>query len=343
MVFNCAPSGGLMTGGWGPPDGFRLAGATTFNVGGVLSTDAKVEMMCRFGEVHFIYASTNYLHTLTEAFRRHGISPRDRFPMLHSIYFAAEGSSLEWARATEEFWGCDLFEGYGSTQATGFAYTGCFPREPGGARNRAILHALEWHNLVEVIDPATGEPAAAGEEGEIVLTNLDIEGSPVIRFATGDKARYMPHGDCVCGRAWDGIEAGSVGRYDDMLKIRGNNVWPVAVDAAVFANPEIAEFAGRVYVDERGRTGAQVRLALKPEYAKADAETRAAVLARVRDDIKVKTNVTMEVVEVPRDELPTFTYKARRWVDARREGYDRTVRAAQRETAKEVGDHDRKR
>jgi phenylacetate-CoA ligase len=165
----------------------------------------------------------------------------------------------------------------------------------------------------------------------------------VIRFATGDKARYMPHGDCVCGRAWDGIEAGSVGRYDDMLKIRGNNVWPVAVDAAVFANPEIAEFAGRVYVDERGRTGAQVRLALKPEYAKADAETRAAVLARVRDDIKVKTNVTMEVVEVPRDELPTFTYKARRWVDARREGYDRTVRAAQRETAKEVGDHDRKR
>ena len=48
-------------------------------------------------------------------------------------------------------------------------------------------------------------------------------------------------------------------------------------------------------------------------------------------------------IEVPRDELPTFTYKARRWVDARREGYDRTVRAAQRETAKEVGDHDRKR
>ncbi|NIR98187.1 MAG: phenylacetate--CoA ligase, partial [Gammaproteobacteria bacterium] len=54
---------------------------------------------------------------------------------------------------------------------------------------------------------------------------------------------------CTCGCAWDGIEAGTVGRYDDMMKIRGNNIWPAAVDDVVFALPELAEYAGRVYFD----------------------------------------------------------------------------------------------
>ncbi len=321
VAFNCVPTGGLMTGGWGPPDGLRVGGATAFNVGGVISTDAKIDLMCRFGEVHFIYASTNYLHTLTEALRRRGISPRQRFPMLKALYIAAEGYSPKWALAIEEFWGCRLHEGYGSTQGAGWSYTSC-PARPRSAEREALLHGLEWFNLTEVIDPDTGRPARPGEEGEIVLTNLDIVGSPVIRFSTRDKARYFPHDACGCGRPWHCIQAGSIGRYDDMMKIRGNNVWPVIVDAAVFGNEEVAEYTGRVYVDDLGRTEVLIRLAFKPEVAAAPSERRAALLQTIGAQIKARTNVQMSMVEVPRSELPIFDYKARRWKDERQKGYD---------------------
>lgn len=324
VVFNCVPTGGLTTGGWGPPDGLRIGGATAFNVGGVISTDAKIDLMCRLGEVHFVYASTNYLHTLTEGFRRRGLSPKQRFPMLKGLYIAAEGYSLEWAMAIEAFWGCRLHEGYGSTQGAGWSYTSCPNTERSRDRD-ALLHALEWFNLTEVVDPDTGQPVGPGEEGEIVLTNLDIVGSPVIRFGTRDKARWFPHDACGCGRPWHCIQAGSVGRYDDMMKIRGNNVWPVTVDAAVFSHEEVAEYTGRVFVDEQGRTEVLLRVAFKSGFADAPKDARHALLQRVSEQIKARTNVQMRLLEVPRSELPIFDYKARRWSDERRKGYDDAV------------------
>lgn len=324
VVFNCAPAGGLTSGGWGPSDAFRQAGATTFNVGGVISTDAKIDLMCRFGVVNFIYASTNYLHTLTEALRRRDIRPKQRFPMMRALYVSAEGYSPVWAQSIEEFWGCPLHEGYGSTQATGFAYTSC-PSTPRQQEGRHLLHALEWMNLTEVVDPDTGKHVGPGEEGEIILTNLDIQGSPCIRFSTRDKARWFPASACSCSRPWHAIEAGSVGRYDDMMKIRGNNVWPITIDTVVFSHPDVAEYAGSVYVDDAGRTEVLVRIAFKPEAAGAPVASRAALLQDIAGAIKQKTNVAMTVTEVPRSALPTFDYKARRWKDERQSGYDKSA------------------
>ena len=325
IAFNCAPAGGMTSGGWGPPEGMRQAGASVLNVGGVLSTDAKIDLMLRFGAMHFIYASTNYLHTLNEALRRRGIDPKTTFPMMKALYIAAEGYSPRWAQAVEDFWGCQLHEGYGSTQAAGFAYTSCpSVRRSSGRPN--LLHALEWWNLMEVVNPDTGEQVGPGDEGEIILTNLDIIGSPCIRFSTRDKARWFPHSACSCGRPWHCIESGSIGRYDDMIKIRGNNVWPIAVDVAVFAHSEVAEYSGRVFVDDLGRTEVTVQVAFKPDFATAAQDARTAMLQRIATDIKMKTNVAMILVEVPRSELPTFEYKTRRWKDERQAGYDRAAR-----------------
>ncbi|BBK38523.1 phenylacetate-coenzyme A ligase [Allostella sp. ATCC 35155] len=320
MALNCVPTGGLTTGGWGPPEGFRIAGATAFHVGGTLSTDAKIDLMLRFGEVHFIYASTNYLHTLSEAFRRRGIVPAEAFPMMRAIHIVAEGYPLEWARGIEQFWGCRLHEGYGSTQGAGFIASTC---EAGVVRDdgrRGLMRLLEWINYVEIVDPDTGLPVAPGEEGEIILTNLDIEGSPVLRFSTRDRARFVPWQECGGGRAWNCLETGTIGRYDDMLKIRGNNVWPLAVDTAVFAEPEVAEYVGRVFVDEAGRTRVQIRLALKDVHAGMGDEARRTLTGRLGQRIKERTNVQMELEIVARRELPEFTYKARRWTDERKEG-----------------------
>jgi phenylacetate-CoA ligase len=104
-----------------------------------------------------------------------------------------------------------------------------------------------------------------------------------------------------------------------MMKIRGNNLWPLTVDAVVFGHGAVEEYAGRVYVDEAGRTEVEVRLGLKAS-APRDGSACAALCREVAARIKAATNVQMRVHVVAREALPTFTYKARRWTDERREG-----------------------
>lgn len=181
------------------------------------------------------------------------------------------------------------------------------------------MRLFEWEHLVEIVDPATLEPVKPGEVGEMVVTNLSVEGSPVVRFRTGDAARFIPWQEAG-GGAWNAIECGTIGRFDDMMKIRGNNVWPSMVDAAVFAHGEIGEYAGRIYTRE-GRTEVEVRIAVAEHKADLCAEERARLVRSVREAIKQRTNVWMDVREVPRSEFGEFAYKARRWTDERQQGY----------------------
>jgi phenylacetate-CoA ligase len=321
IAINCVPAGGLTTGGWGPGEGLRIVGATAFHVGGTLSTEAKIDLMLRIGEIHFIYASTNYLHTLTEALLRRGLEPKRAFPTLRTLFIAAEGYPLEWAERIETLWACRLQEGYGSTQCAGFgASTGADGvMSPSGGRG--LMHMFEWETLFEVLNPTTLEPVVSGEIGELVVTNLLIEGSPVIRFRTGDAARFISHRDTASGRAWNAIECGTIGRFDDMLKIRGNNVWPSAIDAAVLSYGEVAEYAGRVYTSADGKTEIEVRLAITEHAETLDSAARARLLEAIRATIKERTNVWMTLVICARNELPEFSYKARRWKDERQQGY----------------------
>jgi phenylacetate-CoA ligase len=321
VAINCVPAGGLTTGGWGPGEGLRIIGATAFHVGGALSTDVKIDLMLRIGEVHFIYASTNYLHTLTEALLRRGLEPAKAFPMMRTLFIAAEGYPVEWAERIEALWGCRLQEGYGSTQCAGFGASTCADGALSASGGRGLMHLFEWETLFEVLDPATLEPVQTGEVGELVVTNLGIEGSPVIRFRTGDAVRFVAHRDTKSGRAWNAIECGTIGRFDDMLKIRGNNVWPAAVDAAVFAFPEIADYAGRVYTSDENKTEVELRLAFADYHRGSDPDAQSHLVESVRTAIKERTNVWMQVVVCPRGELPEFSYKARRWKDERQRGY----------------------
>jgi phenylacetate-CoA ligase len=318
-AINCVPAGGMTTGGWGPGEALRIMGATGFHVGGNTSTEAKIDLMLGLGGIHFIYASTNYLHTLTEALLARGITPREAFPAMHGIFIAAEGYPLEWAAKIEEHWGCRLQEGYGSTQLNGFGGStgsaGVF-REDG---RRGLMRLFEWEHLIEIVDPETGAPVRPGEQGEMVVTNLSVEGSPVVRFRTGDAARFVPWQECG-GGAWNAIECGTIGRFDDMMKIRGNNVWPSMFDAAVFAHPEIGEYKGRVYTRD-GKTEVEVKIAVADHHANLCTEERAALVQSVRAAIKQRSNMWVDVCEVPRAEFQGFAYKARRWVDERQDGY----------------------
>lgn len=320
VAVNCVPAGGMTTGGWGPGEALRIIGATGFHVGGSMSTDAKIDLMLRLGGVHFVYASTNYLHTLTQAMLKRDIVPRQAFPNMHGLFIAAEGYPLEWAAAIENNWGCRLQEGYGSTQCCGFGASSGASGVFGKDGARGLMRLFEWETLFEVVNPETLEPVASGEIGEMVITNLSIDGSPVMRFRTGDAARFIGWTDTGSDSAYNAIECGTIGRFDDMLKIRGNNVWPNAVDAAVFAHAEIGDYAGRVFTQD-GKTEVEVRLAFAEHAANMTQGDCARVLASVRDRIKQRTNVWMTVLEVPHDMLPQFSYKARRWKDERQQGY----------------------
>ena len=319
IAINCVPAGGMSTGGWGPAEGIRLAGATGLHVGGVLSTEAKISLMKKLGKVHFIYASTNYIHTLTQAILQSGVIPAKAFPMMKAVFIAAEGYPVEWAQELKANWGCPVHEGYGSTQGAGFIASTCDHGVVRSDGQRGRMHLFEWAHIAEVIDPDTGLHVNPGEEGELILTNLDIQASPVVRFSTKDRVRWNPYNFCNCGLPWNTLEAGSIGRYDDMIKIRGNNIWPVTIDQIIFKHTEISEYTGRVSVDGANKTNVEICIAFKINAC--DDDKAASLIELIRKEIKDQTNIWIDFKVVLASELPEYTYKARRWRDERKEGY----------------------
>jgi phenylacetate-CoA ligase len=158
------------------------------------------------------------------------------------------------------------------------------------------LHIIEESYFAEIIDPKTGAPVANGATGELVLTPLGREASPLLRYRTGDLVRR---------RAGEGfvLEGGILGRSDDMLVVRGVNIFPSAVDAIVRALPEIAEY--RVHVT---RNGAMTELAIEIESDDGTSASRLA--AKLTESFTLRIPVT----RVAAGSLPRFELKARRWV-----------------------------
>ena len=117
------------------------------------------------------------------------------------------------------------------------------------------------------------------------------------------------------------IEAGTVARYDDMMKVRGQNLWPDAIDKIVFELGDIEEYAGLVYVDKEGREIVELAVEFKRDGLPSE-ENRVRRVAELSREINLKLNVRMELREAPHLTLPRFEFKTRRWVDQRRLGRD---------------------
>ncbi len=296
--------------------GFQHYGLRTFAVGN-MDGQARLEMMRRFSP-HFFSTGPVYLRRLTTLCHELGIEPRRDFPALKAIKLGSFGFDVPWAREMEVFWGAKLIDTYASTQAGGGIASTCEHGTYLADGRRGLMHFPEHKVYAEVLSPETSEPAREDEEGEVVLTSFGREAMPILRFRTGGKVVFKSHRQCACGRPFDGIEAGTVSRYDTMLKIRGMNLWPEAVDAIVLAHPQVDEYNGRVEVADNGRELARVMLCFKPEVP-ADAAQRARVLVELRAQIKARTGVAMEVQEVQPGEIERFTYKERRWRDQRRQ------------------------
>ena len=167
------------------------------------------------------------------------------------------GSIPATRRRLEEAWpGATVFDHHGMTEVGPVTYQ-C-PAQPG------ILHVLEQAYLPEIIDPDTGEPVENGATGELILTTLGRHGSPLLRYRTGDLVKAISDQPCACGRHDLGLDGGILGRADDMVVVRGVNVYPSAVEEIVRSVGGVAEY--RVEINQAD-TLTEMSVEVEPEAA----------------------------------------------------------------------------
>ncbi len=259
---------------------------------GGLSTGARLKMLLDNRATVLLCTPTYALH-LAECAREQGVAIRG---VLRAIIVAGEpGGSIPATRARiEDAWQARVFDHTGMTEIGPLAIE-CSAR-PGG------LHVLEDDYFAEVVDPVKGEPVSPGDIGELVLTNLGRLGSPLIRYRTGDFVRVDPS-PCPCGSPWMRLEGGILGRTDDMIAVRGNNVYPSALENVIRRFPEIGEY--RVTIDQ---TVSLTAVRVEFEASIDGLEERLAIA--IRDALLFRA----EVSRVPTGSLPRFEMKARRVV-----------------------------
>ena len=309
---------GTMTGGMLSYEGLRIFGASPLPLA-VFNTNQRIDTMRRFN-VHHILTTPAHLARITNICMERGLDPKKGFPRLKGITLSTEPFSVSWALQMEELWGTVIHDIYGSTQLNlNYAITCKYGVVPDG--QFGYYHLADYFALVEVLDKETDKPAKYGDWGEPVVTTFSREAMPLIRFRSNDRVRILPPVRCACGRESAIWEVGTISRYDDMIKIKATNVWPQAVDEAVFSFSEIEEYNGRVFITEGGLEVAAVTVEFKKTAL--DDKVKATILKGLSDKIKEVTQVTMSVEEVPHGTLPRFEYKARRWTDERVEGLER--------------------
>ena len=227
---------------------------------------------------------------------------------VRTLLTGLEGVGLSYVQRLEEAWGAKAFDRFGCAQMRadflfscefGFGSTG----SPG------VLHAIDPFVLVEVLDPVTGLQVADGEYGEIFVTSLFHRDTPLIRCRLYDGGIYRAPGSCACGRSFSGIEVGSIGRTDGVKKIKGINVYPQAVDKAIFSVPGVEEYHIRLF--SKGEADiAQVTVMLGEDGVGSLVNHADMVADSLRHATGLRFDVVLGSVE-------HSEYKVARWTDER--------------------------
>jgi phenylacetate-CoA ligase len=249
-------------------------------------------------QVTVLFCTPTYALRLAEVARQHELDLPASAVRIIIVAGEPGGSIFATRQQIETAWGARVFDHSGMTEIGSLGIE-C-PENPAG------LHLLETECLAEVIEPATGNPLPPGQTGELVLTNLGRWGSPLLRYRTGDLVRIDPR-PCPCGRSWVRLEGGILGRTDDMIYLRGNNLYPSALEAVIRRFAEVAEY--RVHV-EQPESLPVLKIEVEP-LPKAKANGLAERISRaIRDELLFRA----EVATVPAGTLPRFEMKAKRIV-----------------------------
>ncbi|SDX23973.1 phenylacetate-CoA ligase [Marininema mesophilum] len=312
-VFHNAYGYGLFTGGLGMHYGAELLGAVTVPVSGG-NRSRQITLIHDFAP-RGVAGTPSFLLSLAEMMMAEGVDPLDT--SIEYGIFGAEPWSEEMRQALEGIWGIDALDIYGLSEVIG----------PGVSmecrEGKNGLHIAEDHFLPEIVDPNTGEPLSDGQEGELVFTSLTKEAFPILRYRTGDIASLTREA-CRCGRTHARMSR-IKGRIDDMLIIRGVNVFPSEIEPVVLGMKEFAPHY-RLLVNRVDTLDAlTLEVEVNPEFFgtkggshfdPTDDESHR-LSANLRQRLKEILGVTTEINLMEPGTLPRSEGKAVRVIDQR--------------------------
>lgn len=285
---------------FGPFIGFWLAFQAAERIGclcipgGALGSAARLRLMIDSGAT-VLCCTPTYALRLAEAAREEGVSLKST--RIRTLIVAGEpGGSIPGVRQriADAWHGARVLDHHGMTEIGPVTYE--------SPRRAAALVPIESAYAVEIIDPKTGAEVEVGETGELVLTALGRAGSPLLRYRTGDLVRKIFIGKQL---AFDG---GILGRADDMVVVRGVNLYPSGVEKIVRTFADVSEYRVEVQQD-RGMT--ELTLRVEPTAGCTDAT---ALAAKVATALETAFALRFPVHPVPTGSLPRFELKAKRWI-----------------------------
>ncbi len=299
---------GLFTGGLGFQYGIETLGALSIPAGAGNSL-RQIKLMRDYGTTA-AHAIPSYLGRLYEVFQAEGLDPK-KDTQLKTLVIGAEPHTDAQRKRIEEMFGVRAFNSFGLSEMNG----------PGVAFeciHQNGLHIWEDSYVVEIVDPETLEPVPDGEYGELVMTTLDREAMPLIRYRTRDITRIIP-GECECGRTHRRIDR-ITGRSDDMFIIKGCNVFPMQIEGVLMKIPEVGSDYLITLETMNDIDEMVVEVEVKSDWFKGDIrrldKLTKSITAQIRDEVLAKPIVKL----VEAGSLPRAEGKAVRVADNRKNG-----------------------
>jgi phenylacetate-CoA ligase len=285
---------GPFIGFWSAYEGAGRVGAMTIPGGGQDSLQRLQSLLA--AEASVLVCTPTYALRLAEVAREHRLDLSSSAVRV-TIHAGEPGASIPATRRKlEESWGADCHDHTGLTEvgATGFT-----------CQERSGVHLIESEFIFEVVDPASGATLPAGRRGELVVSNLGRVGMPLLRYRTGDLVE-LDESPCSCGRTFARMRGGVLGRADDMLIVRGVNVFPSAIEDVVREFEEVQEF--RIQVANEGPM-AELRLLLEVDHGRAEPS---ALARQVAQTVQQRLLLRVDCICVEPGSLPRFELKAHR-------------------------------
>ncbi|MBI3933619.1 MAG: phenylacetate--CoA ligase family protein [Acidobacteria bacterium] len=272
--------------------------------GGGQTTEQRLVTMSQLRPTVLVCTPT-YALRLAETARAKGIDTTE-LGVRVTIHAGEPGASIPATRLKiEQSWNAKTYDHVGMTEMGAYGYE---------CQQQLGPHVNESEFIAEFLDPQTGQPVADGERGEVVLTNLFRAGSPLIRYRTGDLAEATRQ-PCECGRTFSLLRGGILGRADDMITIRGINVFPSAIENILRRFPEVVEFQGEVIVDREMH-----ELVLVLETDRLTAEGQQALAQRLISELHTSLHLRPSLEFAPVGSLPRTEMKSRRFQISQRKG-----------------------
>ncbi|WP_029898826.1 phenylacetate--CoA ligase family protein [Desulfohalovibrio reitneri] len=303
-IFQNMSGYGLFTGGLGIHYGAEKLGCLTIPAGAGNSR-RQVKLLRDFN-VTCAHIIPSYALYFAEFLQAEGIDPAS-LPLRIAL-IGAEPHTEEIRRRIEDLFACKAYNSYGLSEMNG----------PGVAfecEEQCGMHLWEDAYIAEILNPETLEPVSEGEIGELVMTTLSRDGMPLIRYRTRDLTRFLP-GECACGRVHRRLDR-IAGRSDDMLIIKGVNIYPMQVEQVLMGMSEV----GGNYLIELTRQGTRedftVKVEITDDYFVEDMRALTGLQKRIASRLRDEILITPRVELVQRGHLPAGEGKAQRVRDLR--------------------------